>query len=813
MQGLGGGGEAIRPAHRLAVACLFRDARPFLREWIEHHLAMGVERFYLCDHLSADGGADLVAPYVAAGVATLVRCEREFVDSFEAEIHLPFFDAVLKAAAGHCEWVACLDADEFLAPVRPDDEDAIAVLDRHADAAALYVNWVAYGTSGVRRVPTDRLMTETLVRRAPETSRPSQFVKAIVRPERYVGTNNPHTFRLLGGALGRLTDGTFIVHDTLPDHAALDEIRINHYTTGDADYFERIKAPFYARYAPKGPLRDEVLSRAARMAYCEVLDRSADRFAPVLRERVLGARTCVVVDVGRDGSAWRRCRPYLYDLSGAGVLYDLVLVGPDALPDGAEAFFLGCRDRCGSMSPAPVALGIDHASLEEAGSEGEGDRAIAACRAAADRIAFWSSRDRGRRLSAAHSRVLYIDARHREGPHAVLGDGPRRIGARLEAWEADEATGVFVWRIADPTTGTGRTAAAWMRRAVFDALCRREAASSTASALEGRSDSASPASFAAAAGTCGLAVRVTSDDALDVHPLRAAQGDSDKNGDDDDEGGEEEDAAMMDGIEKAHADRIGDWHRIAAGNVRVRLWDPAAHAALEAAFDREAHTEGDIWQHVASMYALARGAAHVTELASGCNGGSWALARALAHGLMVPRAKGRRLRANHDGDRGAGGDPTERRYVAVDMEACSRRLEFARACAGVGLSVETRVGDTARTEIERTDVLFVDSWHVYAHMKRELERHHDKVGSLIILHDTTVDAEWGETLRMRRDATAEASRFGYPIAEVRRGVWPAVREFLEAHGDEWTLAHRWTHCNGLAVLSRRPRCRDLAPVA
>ena len=38
----------------LAIAAIFRDEAPYLKEWIEFHRAVGVERFYLFDNLSTD---------------------------------------------------------------------------------------------------------------------------------------------------------------------------------------------------------------------------------------------------------------------------------------------------------------------------------------------------------------------------------------------------------------------------------------------------------------------------------------------------------------------------------------------------------------------------------------------------------------------------------------------------------------------------------------------------------------------------------------------------------------------------------------
>ena len=103
--------------------------------------------------------------------------------------------------------------------------------------------------------------------------------------------------------------------------------------------------------------------------------------------------------------------------------------------------------------------------------------------------------------------------------------------------------------------------------------------------------------------------------------------------------------------------------------------------------------------------------------------------------------------------------------------------------------------------LENTDLLFIDTWHVYGHLKRELARWHSYVGKYIVMHDTTVDADVGETIRMRMDATAQQVASGYPMEEILSGIWKAVVEFL-AERPDWELLHRYTHNNGLTVLRR-----------
>ena len=100
-----------------------------------------------------------------------------------------------------------------------------------------------------------------------------------------------------------------------------------------------------------------------------------------------------------------------------------------------------------------------------------------------------------------------------------------------------------------------------------------------------------------------------------------------------------------------------------------------------------------------------------------------------------------------------------------------------------------------------TDLLFIDTWHIYGHLKRELARWNESVNKFIILHDTTVDEWIGETVRVGWDALKQSRESGIPVEEIRKGLWPAVEEFL-ATNPEWKIELRLTNNNGLTVLSR-----------
>ena len=99
------------------------------------------------------------------------------------------------------------------------------------------------------------------------------------------------------------------------------------------------------------------------------------------------------------------------------------------------------------------------------------------------------------------------------------------------------------------------------------------------------------------------------------------------------------------------------------------------------------------------------------------------------------------------------------------------------------------------------DLTFIDTWHVYAQLKRELEKFSKITKKYIIMHDTTVDEWEGETIRCNWNAHEQGAKTGFLVDEINKGLWPAISEFLEKN-TEWELFERFTNNNGLTILKR-----------
>ena len=111
------------------------------------------------------------------------------------------------------------------------------------------------------------------------------------------------------------------------------------------------------------------------------------------------------------------------------------------------------------------------------------------------------------------------------------------------------------------------------------------------------------------------------------------------------------------------------------------------------------------------------------------------------------------------------------------------------------------INDLELDVTESVDMTFIDTWHVYGQLKRELAKFGKVTKKYIIMHDTTVDGIYGETIRMRMNAQEQSRQSGYPIEEIQCGLQKAITEFLEAN-PAWQVKEVYTNNNGLTILKR-----------
>ena len=107
-------------------------------------------------------------------------------------------------------------------------------------------------------------------------------------------------------------------------------------------------------------------------------------------------------------------------------------------------------------------------------------------------------------------------------------------------------------------------------------------------------------------------------------------------------------------------------------------------------------------------------------------------------------------------------------------------------------------------EDESYDLTFIDTWHIYGQLKRELAKFSKITNKYIIMHDTEIDGIYGETLRnseMRNNIDMLSIATKIPKDEILKGLQPAIVEFLNANTN-WTIEKHYKNNNGLTILKR-----------
>ena len=131
---------------------------------------------------------------------------------------------------------------------------------------------------------------------------------------------------------------------------------------------------------------------------------------------------------------------------------------------------------------------------------------------------------------------------------------------------------------------------------------------------------------------------------------------------------------------------------------------------------------------------------------------------------------------------------------SYDIETSANINEALEVAVENTIDFQFQEEDVLGANIEKTDLLFIDTLHVYNQLKQELALHADKVRKYILIHDTTT---WGE-----KDEIEQA---GEGV-----GLRIAINEFLDGHL-EWRVKETIEESNGLTILERIPEYSIIIP--
>ena len=254
---------------KFAIGAIFKNELPYILEWIAFHRSIGIQKFIIVDNDSTDGSKDLLQLLDLAGIIHYF----DFPSEPGVKPQLPAYSKILNIAKKHgIEWVAFIDADEFLMPESEDMDffDCIEKSVTHEDTGAVAINWAIYGSSGLEE-RSDGFVLKDFTMRASLNFFPNLHYKSLVKVEAASGVSgSPHHFLLKQGFKYKFIDGSELdIHPEIGfgvSRSSLSKpLKINHYIV-------KSKSEFFNKKQPKGSASFE--GRVKGKSYFEGHDRN-----------------------------------------------------------------------------------------------------------------------------------------------------------------------------------------------------------------------------------------------------------------------------------------------------------------------------------------------------------------------------------------------------------------------------------------------------------------------------------------------------------------------------------------------------------
>lgn len=222
--------ELLRPHPEpdtyLAVCAIAKDEGPYFKEWIDWHLALGVDRFYIYDNGSTDCTRAVLQPYIDSGTV-------EYIPFPGHRRQLAAYDDCFLRHRYDTRWIAFIDLDEFIRPMT--DATIPDFLRRMEHAPAVEINWLIYGSGG-QKEKSPLPVTERFHRHSLPGHILNRHVKSIVNPRRVYGMIGCHeAARIDGHAVD--SHGDPVRRSFRRREPQQDVIRVNHYAVRSFEEF------------------------------------------------------------------------------------------------------------------------------------------------------------------------------------------------------------------------------------------------------------------------------------------------------------------------------------------------------------------------------------------------------------------------------------------------------------------------------------------------------------------------------------------------------------------------------------------------
>ena len=125
----------------LCLIAIFKNESHIIKEWIDHYLNQGVDKFFLIDNGSTDEYYSILEPYIVAGKVDLVKDDKKHA---QAELYNKYF---LNKCRRY-DWVIVCDLDEFIYGRKYCNSIKHFLSKVHNNFSQVFIPWKMFGSNG-----------------------------------------------------------------------------------------------------------------------------------------------------------------------------------------------------------------------------------------------------------------------------------------------------------------------------------------------------------------------------------------------------------------------------------------------------------------------------------------------------------------------------------------------------------------------------------------------------------------------------------------------------------------------------------------
>lgn len=265
----------------LAIACIAKNEGRYIKEFIEFHLLVGVDRIYLFDNGSSDNTKDILAKYIEDGRVVYFYFPGE-------RMQFVAYRYAIRYCRKYTRWLAFIDADEFLFSPAGNLKD---VLKEYENEYGIGVNWVSFGPSGHDKRPTGLVIENYVQTFADKEHLFNRHIKSIVDPNKVESINSPHFCNYKSGRLavdenhrpidGKVQNAPFY-YKAFTNKNNVEKLRINHYITKSLEDLKEKGMRGYPDGMPSNVFEESV----QRFNVPLIEDRTIFKFIPTLKKKM-----------------------------------------------------------------------------------------------------------------------------------------------------------------------------------------------------------------------------------------------------------------------------------------------------------------------------------------------------------------------------------------------------------------------------------------------------------------------------------------------------------------------------------------------